>query len=223
MKGIFGRGRYANVTSTMALVVALGGTSYAAVALPRNSVGPTQIKSGGVTGSDIAADAVSSRKVKDGSLKAADFAAGVLATATSAQGLAGVAGPIGPAGPVGPQGPEGPQGPQGTSGGPGLVAFAQFRMVGEAMAIPADSASLNLTAANVVPKGVGHYCFDAQALPFVPKTAIVSGANTTDPIVADSIASVTVFNNDQGDCEIRVRTTKNSGTAADRAFNIWFF
>ena len=89
--------------------------------------------------------------------------------------------------------------------------------------IPADTATLNLTAANVVRKGVGLYCIDAQSLPFVPKTAIVAGANTTDPVVADSIASVTVFNNDQGDCEIRVRTTKNSGTAADRAFNIWFF
>jgi len=39
MKRMFSNGRYANVTATLALIVALGGTSYAAVVLPRNSVG----------------------------------------------------------------------------------------------------------------------------------------------------------------------------------------
>jgi len=56
--------RYANVTSTLALVAALGGTSYAAVKLPRNSVHAKQIAPG----------AVRSSEVKDHSLKPADFA-----------------------------------------------------------------------------------------------------------------------------------------------------
>lgn len=34
-----------NVVGYLALFVALSGTSYAAIALPRNSVGPTQLKS----------------------------------------------------------------------------------------------------------------------------------------------------------------------------------
>jgi hypothetical protein len=57
--------RYANVMSTLALFVALGGTGYAALKLPRNSVGAKQIRTG----------AVRSAEVKDHSLKAADFAA----------------------------------------------------------------------------------------------------------------------------------------------------
>lgn len=44
MKRIFGGGSYANVTATIALIVALGGTSYAAVKLPRNSVSSVQVK-----------------------------------------------------------------------------------------------------------------------------------------------------------------------------------
>ncbi len=59
MKRACWRGRYANVTSTLALVVALGGTSYAAVALPKNSVGSVQIKKRGVANSGLAGRATS--------------------------------------------------------------------------------------------------------------------------------------------------------------------
>ena len=38
---------YANVMATIAVFIALGGTSYALTALPRNSVGPKQIRSEG--------------------------------------------------------------------------------------------------------------------------------------------------------------------------------
>ena len=44
---------YANVTATMALFIALGGTGYAAVQLPRNSVGSSQIRSGAVSKSEL--------------------------------------------------------------------------------------------------------------------------------------------------------------------------
>jgi len=57
---------FANVVSCLALFAALGGVSYAALKLPKNSVGSKQIK----------ANAVRSSKVKDHSLKAVDFAAG---------------------------------------------------------------------------------------------------------------------------------------------------
>jgi hypothetical protein len=40
---------FANVTSSLALFKALGGTAYAAVALPKNSLGPKQLKKGAVT------------------------------------------------------------------------------------------------------------------------------------------------------------------------------
>src|SRR5689334_11727575 len=74
------------VVACLALAVALGGTSYAAVVLPAGSVGTRQLRNGAVVES----------KVKDHSLLARDFARGQL-----------------PAGPAGPQGVEGDTGPQG--------------------------------------------------------------------------------------------------------------
>ena len=83
----------------MALFVAIGGASYAAITLPKNSVGAAQIKKSAVTGA----------KVKAGTLDASDFKAGALSAA--AAGLAGTQGPTGPTGPTGAQGPTGPTGP----------------------------------------------------------------------------------------------------------------
>jgi hypothetical protein len=59
---------YANVTASLALFVALSGSAYAAIKLPANSVGTAQLQS----------NAVTSPKVLDGSLLAADFNAGQL-------------------------------------------------------------------------------------------------------------------------------------------------
>ena len=44
---------YGNVVASLALFIALGGTSYAAVALPRNSVGPLQLRPGSVGSQDV--------------------------------------------------------------------------------------------------------------------------------------------------------------------------
>src|SRR3954453_13874697 len=71
------------VVATIALIVALAGTGYAALKLPRNSVGTKQLKR----------DAVTSPKVKRGSLLTSDFKAGQL--------------------------PKGEKGEQGTPGSPG--------------------------------------------------------------------------------------------------------
>ena len=67
----------------IALFVALSGASYAAIKLPINAVGTAQIKK----------DAVTSTKVKDGSLLAGDFKAGQLpAGAKGETGAAGASG-----------------------------------------------------------------------------------------------------------------------------------
>lgn len=96
-----------NLVAYLALFLALGGTSaYAAGALPKASVGAKQLKK----------SAVNSAKVKDGSLRGADFAAGQLpAGATGPQGPAGAQGPVGPQGETGPRGERGLTGPQGPS------------------------------------------------------------------------------------------------------------
>jgi hypothetical protein len=113
------------VIAAIALLVALGGTAFAAGVLPANSVGTAQLQP----------NAVISSKVKPHSLLASDFASGQLPRGqrgpvgpqgdqgpagpqgskgdTGAQGPKGATGPAGPAG--GPQGPQGPQGPPGLS------------------------------------------------------------------------------------------------------------
>lgn len=62
------RVNYANVMATVAVFLALGGGAYAATQLPKNSVGTKQLKR----------DAVTSPKVKNGSLLAKDFKKGQL-------------------------------------------------------------------------------------------------------------------------------------------------
>lgn len=79
---------YANVMSTIAVFIALGGTSWA---VARNSIGNRELKS----------NAVTSGKVRNGTLTRKDLAPGALL----GRGQRGPAGPSGPAGPTGPPGP----------------------------------------------------------------------------------------------------------------------
>jgi hypothetical protein len=113
MKGVFGRGRYANVTSTLALIVALGGTAYAANTVRSSDIVNGQVKSAdiaskGVKNADLAGNAVTSAKVKDGSLLKKDFGANQL-----------------PAGPQGPKGDPGAAGTPGAAGAPGTPGTAR--------------------------------------------------------------------------------------------------
>jgi hypothetical protein len=101
----------AMVVACLALLVALGGTSVAAVSqLARNSVGPAQLQFGAVTAPKIRSNAVNSSKVANRSLLRADFAPGQL-----------------PAGPTGPQGPAGPAGPAGAAGPAGVIGAITVR------------------------------------------------------------------------------------------------
>jgi len=93
---------YANVMVTLlAFVVLCGGGAYAASRLGKSTVGTRQLKK----------NAVTSAKVKDGSLRRPDFAPGLLGTV----GPGPATGPVGPRGPDGPRGAGGPPGPAGTS------------------------------------------------------------------------------------------------------------
>lgn len=57
---------YANVVATIALFAALGGVSYAATALPKNSVGTDQIQAEAVRTGKVADDAVTALKLAQG-------------------------------------------------------------------------------------------------------------------------------------------------------------
>lgn len=90
-----------------ALFIALGGTSYAAVQLPKNSVGANQIKASAVGSSEIKNRSVTGTDVKNSSLTAADIKNGSLTAADfKASDL-----PRGATGPQGPKGETGPAGP----------------------------------------------------------------------------------------------------------------
>jgi hypothetical protein len=113
---------FANVMSSLALFVALGGSAFAAGVLPVNSVGRTQLQAGAVTSSKLAPASVGHSKLKPGAVTASALAFGSVGLqsldptlrtrlneraetgpgATGAQGLAGPQGPVGPRGPSGP-------------------------------------------------------------------------------------------------------------------------
>lgn len=80
------------IISLLALFIATSGASYAALSIPKNSVGTKQIKKSAVTTKKLKKGAVTSSKVKNGSLLSEDFASGQL-----------------------PQGTQGPQGERGPS------------------------------------------------------------------------------------------------------------
>ncbi|MGH2973699.1 MAG: hypothetical protein ACRDLL_02365 [Solirubrobacterales bacterium] len=63
---------FANIVSLIALFVALGGGAYATLRLPRNSVRSGTIRDGQVKNADLATSAVTSSKVRAGSLESAD-------------------------------------------------------------------------------------------------------------------------------------------------------
>ena len=67
---------FANVTSCLALFVALGGSAYAAAHLKKNSVGAKQIKSNAVTSAKIKASAVTEAKIKASAVTAAKIKEG---------------------------------------------------------------------------------------------------------------------------------------------------
>ena len=114
MRKLLRRPSPAMVVASLALLVALGGTSMAAATqLARNSVGTPQLKDAAVSNPKIKNNAVNSAKVANKSLLRSDFAPGQL-----------------PAGPTGPQGPAGPAGPTGAAGPAGVIGAITVRTNG---------------------------------------------------------------------------------------------
>lgn len=73
---------YANVTATLALIIALGtGGAYAASKLPRRSVGEFQLRPGAVTAQKIRKNAVTAPKIKAGAVKQGKIASGSITAA----------------------------------------------------------------------------------------------------------------------------------------------
>jgi hypothetical protein len=72
MRSIRKRLTYANVMSSIAVFIVLGGAAFAASKLPKKSVGTPQLKANAVTTAKIKKNAVTSKKIKDGTVTAKD-------------------------------------------------------------------------------------------------------------------------------------------------------
>lgn len=65
---------FANVTAVLALFVALGGTGYAAISIPANSVGSAQIRPNAVGASEIRRGAVGRSEIRAGGVASSEIA-----------------------------------------------------------------------------------------------------------------------------------------------------
>jgi hypothetical protein len=171
MNGIFSNGRYANVTATMALVVALGGSAYAA-----NTIRSSDIKNGQVKQVDLANNAVTSAKVRNGALLSKDFKSGQIP-----------AGQRGATGATGANGPKGDKGDKGDAGAPGsALAFGRVLANGTL-----DAGKTKNLAVDAHPL-VGRYCLvvPATAASIVAQLDLSTGLGGEDAFATVDAATV---------------------------------
>ena len=107
---------YANVVSTLCLLLVLGGGVAWAASLPRNSVGDDQIKTNAVGAAEIRGNAVGAAEIKRNAVGASEIRDGALTAREFSPGLR-------------LQGPPGQRGDRGLPGQPGAPATKLFAYV----------------------------------------------------------------------------------------------
>lgn len=187
---------YANVMSTIAVFLMLGGaTAFAATQLPKNSVGPKQIRK----------NAVNSAKVKNHSLRAADFKQGQLP--------AGPQGPQGEKGDKGEKGEKGEKGDKGETGATGAPATKLFASVNSNGSLARGS---GVTATTRSGTGVYEVTFDTNISQCV-YLATPGGDNSL------LVFSVTMYTKLSGTNKVRVNFSDSSEAPIDRPFYLGVF
>jgi hypothetical protein len=195
----------AMAVAAVALLVALAGTSVAAVSIviPRASVGLLQLK----------ANSVNSAKVVNGSLLRGDFRAGQIP-----------AGPAGAAGPAGPAGPAGAAGPAGIAS-PGYVAetLAQTSNSESATTSTSFTNLSNATQTVTVPSGETDKlivffsgedaCYGGTALQKCLLKITVDGTELSPAAGSDAFFD----NNDRGEKKTGLFDPKDSGDQESRS------
>jgi hypothetical protein len=147
LRGLRSHLTYSNVMATFAVFVALGGASYAAATLPKNSVGTSQIKSNAITGSKVKNSSLTGADIKNKSLTASDFA-GAIKGATGARGDTGPKGDTGPPGPI--NGTPAGGALSGTYPAPGIAAAAAAVSVADNPATADDPCAPSAAPATMV-------------------------------------------------------------------------
>jgi hypothetical protein len=219
---MFKQGRYANVTATLALVVALSGSAYAATTITGK-----QVRNGSLTGADIKKESIASAQVAN--LRANDFRAGELPA-----GPAGRPGASGPAGAKGDAGLKGDKGDAGARGAPGprgtALAYAHVLADGT---LDATRSSGVTAAARMSGQPDGTYCLYGN---FTPHVATMTLAPVDVNIVGNgftyqlALGTDTFFGFGLSSCPTRPAPavaaifvqSPNSGFGLDRPFYIQF-
>jgi hypothetical protein len=202
MGPLFNSNRYAVVTSTLALVIALGGgTAYAAELITSKD-----IKDGGVKRADIAKDAVNSRRIADGTLLVRDFKAGQL--------------PAGSPGPAGLQGPSGPQGPAGQPGASGPLDLVYVR-TGPLGAVPGITEVYLFCPEGLSPTGGGVAASSDTTLSMhgsFPFDDTMFGPNGDPDSIPDNGWAVGISNNGAGTPIFAAYAVCGSATTVDQEY-----
>jgi hypothetical protein len=154
------------------LIVAIGGTGYAAFRLPPGSVGTTQLKDGAVT----------APKVRVHSLLARDFKPGQLPTSAGSS-----TGPTGGPGSPGGAGSPGPPGPPGTARAYGLIGSSGALNTARSKGIAAISHP-----------AVGIFCIALVSSITASATTAVATPDEGDPSSTDK--AVAHINSNAPDC-----------------------
>lgn len=208
MRSALARHARANAVAYVALFVALGGTSYAAVTLQAGSVGTVQLADKAVTRAKLAANAITSSKVRNGSLTVRDFRAGSI--------------PAGGKGDPGPTGAAGPKGDPGSGGGRAYGYVDPASCAGGPPAVCAVAKGKNIVA--VENPAVGIYCITVGGIG-VADAAAMAGVNNATTAAPTELTAATI-SSAAPDCagpKFEV-VTKRVGNAAsvDATVGFWF-
>ena len=209
----------AMVVATVALFIALGGAGYAAVSIPRNSVGTSQLKNFAVTPLKIQPGAIKTKKLRDNAVTTPKIADAAVTTSKIADGAVNSAKVL-----------DGSLLPADVVAGfqiPGMIT-AHARIMADGTLEP--NQFRNIAQANIEHVAAsGVYCFGG--LTPAPTSAMVSFDNaqvaTAD---LDRVVSVAVFRgNVLADCgagfqqaRVKINDTVAAPTLADGRFYVWF-
>jgi Collagen triple helix repeat (20 copies) len=180
------------VLGLLALFVALGGVSYAAVTINGNN-----IQNNSIPGKKLKNGAVTNNKVKANSLAANRLTSAARARLSGAQGPQGPPGPRGQRGARGVAGLSGAQGPQGPAGT--ALAYAQVN----ALTAPEPSFVAARTSGFTAvsrPAG-GRYCLTPT--PAVLAQAFSAGSPTRPTVVSIELGNTTASPTDALTVEVR--------------------
>lgn len=155
---------FSNATASLALFIALGGTSYAVT-----KVTSRDVQNNSLTSSDIKNSSLTGGDIKNRSLTAADFKGPLPAGAAGRPGETGAPGPAGAAGAPGPKGDRGEKGLKGDDGEDGDDGD-----IFTTSTLPSGKTLRGSWSGGATPADIGDYAFATISFP-IPLADDVQG------------------------------------------------